>query len=48
MIALDIFASLLPTPVFWLVIGVLFLGLELINHAMDNIKRDMSRVVVML
>ena len=32
MIALDIFASLLPTPVFWLVIGVLFLGLELINR----------------
>ena len=32
MMVADIFSSLLLTPVFWLVMGVLFLGLEMINR----------------
>ena len=31
-LVLDIFSSLMLTPVFWLVMGVLLLGLELINR----------------
>lgn len=34
MMVQDIFSSLMLTPVFWLVLGVLFLGLELINRRM--------------